>query len=72
MSPGSPNQRARIDRLRQSYGFGLVRALIPLSSDTMYLLISFRKSNPPQNRRFNILISNSKHEVDDFVGALTF
>ena len=29
-------------------------------SDTMYLLISFRKSTPPQNRQLNILISNSK------------
>jgi len=29
-------------------------------SDTMYLLISFRKSTPPQNRQLNIFISNSK------------
>ena len=25
--------------------------------DTMYLLVGFRKSTPPQNRRLNILIS---------------
>jgi hypothetical protein len=30
------------------------------SSDTMYLLISFRKSTPPQNCQLNILIRNSK------------
>ena len=27
---------------------------------TMYFLIGFRKSTPPQSRRLNILISNSK------------
>ena len=41
-------------------------------SDTMYLLISFRKSTSPQNRQLNILISTSKQLVDDFVGELTF
>jgi len=29
-------------------------------SNTMYLLIIFTKSNPPQNRQLDILISNSK------------
>jgi len=29
-------------------------------SDTIYLLISFRKSTPPQNRQLNILIRHSK------------
>ena len=29
-------------------------------SHTLYLLIAFRKSTPPQNRQLNILISNSK------------
>jgi len=38
----------------------------------MYLLISFRKSTPPQNRQLNILVSDSKQKVDDFVGELTF
>ena len=38
--------------------WGLVPARLPLPwislSDTMYLLITFRKSTPPQNRQFNI------------------
>ena len=29
--------------------------------------MSFRKSTPPQNRQLNILISNDKQQVDDFV-----
>ena len=41
-------------------------------SHRMYLLISFTESTPPQNRQLNILISNSKQPVDDFVGELTF
>ena len=45
---------------------------LPTLSDTMYLLISFRKSTPPQNRQLNILIGNSKRSVDEFVGELTF
>ena len=32
----------------------------PVLSDIMYLLFSFRKSNPAQNRQLHILISNSK------------
>ena len=40
--------------------------------DTLYLLISSRKSTPPQSRQLNILISNSKEQVDDFAGELTF
>ena len=42
------------------------------SSDMMYLLISFRKSTPPQNRQLNIVTKNSKQQVDDFVVKLTF
>jgi hypothetical protein len=38
----------------------------------MYILISFRKSTPQQNRQLNILIGNSKQQVDDLVGELTF
>ena len=44
----------------------------PFLSDTMYLSISFRKSTPPQNRQLHILIRNSVHYVDDFVGELAF
>ena len=36
------------------------RRLSPILSHRMYLLISFRKSNPPQNRQLIIFISNSK------------
>ena len=39
--------------------------------DTLCLSISFRKSTPPQNRQLEFLISNSKQQVDDFVGELT-
>ena len=38
----------------------------------MYLLMSFRKSTPTQNRQLNISISDSEQQVDDFVGKLTF
>ena len=48
------------------------KTLFPSSSDRKYLLISFRKSTPPQNRQLNILIGNSKQQVVDFVGELTF
>ena len=44
----------------------------PLLSHRMYLLISFRKSTPPQNRQLDILISKSEQSVDDFRGGLTF
>ena len=37
-----------------------VEAAVPFLSHRMYLLISFRKSTPPQNRQLNILISHSK------------
>jgi len=36
------------------------RRIHVVESDTMYLLNSFRKSTPPQNRQLGILISNSK------------
>ena len=39
--------------------------------DTMYLLISFRKSTPPHTCQLNVFMSNSKQEVDDFMGILT-
>ena len=38
---------------------GQARGLIALS-DTVYLLISFKKFTPPQNCRLNILTSTSK------------
>ena len=41
-------------------------------SHTMDSLLSFRKSTPSQNRQLDILISDSKQYVDDFVGGLTF
>ena len=40
--------------------------------DTMYLLISFRRSTPPQNCQLHILIRNSERYIDDFVGKWTF
>ena len=40
-------------------------------SDTLHVLISFRKSTPTQNRQLDILISDGKHQVDEFVGELT-
>ena len=40
-------------------------------SDTMYSVISFKKSSPPQNRRLNILICNSKQQVHYFVREFT-
>ena len=43
-----------------------------VSSDTMYLLISFRKSTPPQNLQLNALNSNSEQDGDDIWGELTF
>jgi len=41
-------------------------------SHRMSLLISFMKSTPPQNCQLDILISNIKQYVDDFVGELAF
>ena len=43
-----------------------------ISSDTLYLSVSFRESTPPQNRQLNISISDSEEQVDDFLGELTF
>jgi len=45
---------------------------LPSLSHGMYLLLSFRRSPPPQNRKLDILISDSKQKVDDFMGELTF
>ena len=39
---------------------GVVRLGLAVLSDTMYLLISFRKSTPPQNRLLNISSSHSR------------
>ena len=44
-------------KLEEGFGIGDGAEIL---SDTMYLLISFRKSTPPQHRQLNILISNSK------------
>ena len=43
-----------------------------ISSHIMYLLISLRKSTPPQNRQPNIFISNRRQYVDDFGVDLIF
>ena len=61
-----------------SFSFNLFRkrsinwAGLVLLSHRMYLLISFRKSNPPQNRQLDILISDSKQQVVDFCGGVDF
>ena len=47
-------------------------ASVPFLSERMYSLISFRKSTPPQNRHLNILTTNSKQWVDEFMAELTF
>ena len=44
----------------------------PTSSHRMYELNDFRKSTPPQNRLLCIFIGNSKQQIDDVVGVLTF
>jgi hypothetical protein len=38
----------------------------------MYSAISFRKSNPTKNRQPIVYYYQLKHEVDGFVGQLTF
>jgi len=38
----------------------VIGAIEVILFDTMYSLIGFKKSTPPQNRRPNILISNGK------------
>ena len=40
--------------------FSIFKGLSPNLSDTMYLIISCKKSTPPQNRQLNMFISNSK------------
>jgi len=54
---------------KSSRNFGkiklLYRAILP---ETVYLLISFRKSTPQQNCRLDILTSNSKQKNPDFWG----
>ena len=49
-----------------------VRIKVPLLSDTECLLFGFAKSAPPMNRQLNVLIRNSKQQVDELVGELTF
>ena len=44
----------------------------PTLSHRMYLLISLRKSTPPQNRQLIVENSSLKHEVDSFMGELTY
>ena len=39
--------------------------------DTMYLLISFGKSTPPQNRQLVVHYASTKYQVDSFMGKLT-
>ena len=51
---------------------GFTRRIRTLLSHTMHRADGLRKSTPPQNRQLNFSISNSKYEVDDFVGELTF
>ena len=41
-----------------------------LESHTIYTLKGFGKST--QNRQLGVITSNSKKQVDDFVGKLTF
>ena len=48
------------------------RGMRPHRHNQGVLLISFRKSNPPQNSERDVLISNSQKYVDDFVGGVTF
>ena len=36
------------------------------------LIDKFRRSTPPQNRLFNVLIGKIQHQVDNFVGEMTF
>ena len=45
---------------------------LPVLSPKVHLFISFRRSIPQQHRQINILISNSRQQLDDFVGDLTF
>jgi len=42
------------------------------SSHTMHALNGSRKSYPVPNRQLIVLSSDSKQELDDFVGELTF
>ena len=45
---------------------------ITILSDTIFLLISFRKSTSPQDRQQDLSTSNSEQRVDDFMEELTF
>jgi len=67
ISPSTPVHEDSEFGNREHPGLGVLDLF-----DTMYLSISFRKSRPPQNRRLNVLMSNSQQQVDDFVGELTF
>ena len=48
------------------------RAALVLLCYTMDLLIIFRKSTLPQNRRLMFFISNGKQLFDEFVGGVIF
>ena len=41
-------------------------------SDTMFLLISFSKSTPQQNRQVGILMIDGNQNVDDFGAGVDF
>ena len=45
-------------------------AVIVTVSDTMCLLISFKESNPPQNRQPNVLMSRGQLLVDNVCGGV--
>ena len=50
---------------------GLLPGLV-VSSDTMYKLNGFKKSTPPQHRYLVFHYLFTQHQVDGFVGELTF
>ena len=58
--------RTRMHGLNRSCGSRAI-LLLPILSDPMFLLISLIKSPPAQNRQLEILISNSKQQVDDIL-----
>ena len=73
---------AHIRESRPDSGLGLpgrvlatfqgVASLLGSLPRTMNRFNIFRKSNPQQIRQLVVQISNSKQEVDDFEGELTF
>ena len=51
--------------LRRVLVEGKITQVAPVLSHTIYYLMKFRGSTPPQNRLLGILISNSKQYDDD-------